>query len=173
MKLVLQRLGGAAPVRASARGFMRACEMLAGAVSRLRTGVLIQGAASKDAYVYWNATVKHPDRIATGIGLRVGPDCVLGAMANITFGNHVRISQGAIVETGGLDLRGDPPYPHVAKPIHIGHGVWIGNNAIVLGGVTIGEGAVVAAGSVVTRDVPPGAIVAGVPARVVKQRLHG
>ena len=57
-----------------------------------------------------------------------------------------------------------------AEPIVIGDRVWIGMNATVLGGVTIGEGAVVAAGSVVTKDVPPFTVVGGVPARPIKDR---
>jgi galactoside O-acetyltransferase len=55
------------------------------------------------------------------------------------------------------------------KPVIIGKRVWIGFNAIVLKGVTIGEGAVIGAGSVVTRDVPPYCIVAGNPARIVRE----
>lgn len=54
-------------------------------------------------------------------------------------------------------------------PIHINEKVWIGMNAIILKGVTIGEGAIVGAGSVVTKDVPPWTVVAGNPARVVKK----
>lgn len=53
-------------------------------------------------------------------------------------------------------------------PIEIGHGTWIASRAIVLPGVTIGEGSVVAAGAIVTRDVPPNTLVAGVPARIVR-----
>ena len=58
-----------------------------------------------------------------------------------------------------------------AKPIHIGHDVWIGYGAIIMDGVTIGTGAVVAAAAVVTKDVPPYAIVAGVPARIIRYRF--
>lgn len=53
----------------------------------------------------------------------------------------------------------------------IGNDVWIGTNAVVMGGVTIGDGAIVAAGAVVTKDVPPYAIVGGVPARVIRYRF--
>ena len=56
-------------------------------------------------------------------------------------------------------------------PIVIGHDVWIGDRAQVLGGVTIGTGAIVAAGAIVTRDVQPYTIVGGVPARPIRQRL--
>jgi len=56
----------------------------------------------------------------------------------------------------------------VAKPIHIGKRVWLGANVTVLQGVTIGDNAIVAAGAVVTKDVPPNTIAGGVPARVIK-----
>lgn len=65
---------------------------------------------------------------------------------------------------------GKKDWTHVTKrPVVIGDNVWIGFNSIILKGVTIGEGAVVAAGSVVTKDVPPRTVVAGNPAKVVKQ----
>lgn len=57
------------------------------------------------------------------------------------------------------------------KPIHIGNDVWIGQRALILCGVTIGDGAVVAGGAVVTRDVPPYAIVGGVPAKILRYRF--
>ena len=57
------------------------------------------------------------------------------------------------------------------KPITIGNGVWIGMRCLILDGVTIGDGAIVAAGAVVTKDVPPYAIVGGVPAKVLKYRF--
>lgn len=54
-------------------------------------------------------------------------------------------------------------------PVVIGNGVWIGANVTILGGVNIGDGAVVAAGAVVTKDVPAKTLVGGVPAKVIKQ----
>jgi acetyltransferase-like isoleucine patch superfamily enzyme len=74
-----------------------------------------------------------------------------------------------MILTGGLDLReGFVSERHVAGSVVVREHAWIGARAIVLPGVTIGENAVVAAGSVVNRDVESGAIVAGNPARVVK-----
>ena len=55
--------------------------------------------------------------------------------------------------------------------MRIGHDVWIGRSAIVLAGVTVGDGSVIGAGSVVTKDVPPYAIVAGNPARLIRYRF--
>jgi galactoside O-acetyltransferase len=70
--------------------------------------------------------------------------------------------------------RGKKNWTHVTQaPVSIGNRVWIGFNASVLCGVTVGEGAVVAAGSVVTKDVPPYTLVAGVPARAIKSLNQG
>jgi len=63
-------------------------------------------------------------------------------------------------------------YRRPEKPVHIGHDVWIGRNAIIQDGVTVGTGAVVASSAVVTKDVPPYAIVGGVPARIIKYRFE-
>jgi acetyltransferase-like isoleucine patch superfamily enzyme len=62
-------------------------------------------------------------------------------------------------------------FDHRPAPVSVGHDVWIGEQAMIKGGVSIGDGAVVGARAVVTRDVPPYAIVAGVPARVVRMRF--
>lgn len=61
--------------------------------------------------------------------------------------------------------------PDKLKPVHIGNDVWCGNNVIIFGGLTIGDGAVIGAGSVVTHDVPPYSVVAGVPARIIRYRF--
>ena len=74
-----------------------------------------------------------------------------------------------IIDGNGHELIiGGKPRPRT-RPLTIGDHVWIGTGAMVLGGVTIGDGAVVAAGSVVTKDVPGKVIVAGNPARVVRE----
>ena len=75
---------------------------------------------------------------------------------------------------GGRDFRLNKNWEHVnSKPIRVCSDAWIGMNCIILKGVTIGEGAIVAAGSVVTKDVSPWTIVAGNPAVVVKQLEKG
>ena len=57
------------------------------------------------------------------------------------------------------------------KPVHIGNDVWIGQNVLLKGGIRIGDGAIIAMGAVITKDVPPFAIVGGVPARVIRYRF--
>jgi maltose O-acetyltransferase len=121
---------------------------------------------------HWNSEIKYPERIVLGDGVIIGVNVVLGGAGGITLGNHVRISRDVILETAGLDFAGrEPPYKHVSAPIVIEDGVWIGARAMILGNVTVGRGAVIAAGSIVTKDVPPGAVVAGVPAKpIVRDR---
>lgn len=114
--------------------------------------------------------LKHPDRIDMGVDVWVGSQVSLGAMGGLKLGDKVRISHGSFVETGNTDFSKEPHYPHVSKPIEIGAGTWVGAHAIILGGVTIGEGAIIAAGALVTKDVPADTVVAGVPAKPIGRR---
>lgn len=108
----------------------------------------------------------------------IGDDVYLGrgveiwahsAEAGVTIGSHVLIAPGAMLTVLGHDPA-QAHLPNRAAPIVVGDRCWIGARAVVLGGVTVGEGAVVAAGAVVTEDVPPWTIVGGVPARVLGPR---
>ena len=98
--------------------------------------------------------------IAAEVGERtmIDMNAVLGARAII--GKDCHIGAGAVI-AGVLE-------PPSAKPVRIGDGVLVGANAVVLEGLRVGKGSVVAAGAVVVKDVPPGVVVAGVPARIIK-----
>ena len=89
--------------------------------------------------------------------------------SRITIGSNVRIAPHVRFHAAGHDPD-DPAFEDVGAPIVVEDDVWIGSSAIVLQGVTIGRGAVVAAGSVVSSDVAPGTIVGGVPAKVLRER---
>ena len=91
--------------------------------------------------------------------VRIGDDCLIGEYVSIRDADH-----GTAI---GQPMRSQP---HTAEAIVIDDDVWIGRGSVVLKGVHIGTGAIVAANSVVTRDVPPLTIVAGAPAKVIKQR---
>jgi maltose O-acetyltransferase len=98
--------------------------------------------------------------------------CLLdGRRFQIRTGSDVSIGPEASILTLGHDPQ-SPDFADRGGDVVIGDRVWIGYRAILLPGVTIGEGGVVAAGAVVTRDVEPFAIVAGSPARVIGQRKH-
>jgi acetyltransferase-like isoleucine patch superfamily enzyme len=96
------------------------------------------------------------------------------AYGGITIGDNCLIGRGASFFAGGHSFdRADlliVEQPLAPGPIVIGDDVYLGLNSIVVGNVTIGSGAVVGAGAVVTNDVPPGAIVVGIPARVIRFR---
>lgn len=91
----------------------------------------------------------------------------------VTIGNHVNLAQGITVTAlnhnfSDAEKRIDEQGVST-KPVVIEDDIWIGANAVILPGVTIGSHSVVAAGSVVTKDVPPHSLVAGVPAKIIKQ----
>jgi acetyltransferase-like isoleucine patch superfamily enzyme len=127
--------------------------------SRLRFLALVP-TAGRTAWCHWSVQLKAPENITIGEFVTIGPYSALGAKASISIGNYVRIGRGVIIETGWLDTDARPPYPPCGKPIVIGEGVVIYANAIILGGVTIGEHSIIAAGCVVNKDVPPYHVVA-------------
>jgi acetyltransferase-like isoleucine patch superfamily enzyme len=122
------------------------------------------------------------------------PGIKINPAKNIQLGNHVDLAWGVLITTGGGVEIGDRTLigyrtqilsanhivpenkrrifdaGHTCKKVIIKNDVWIGANCIILAGITIGEGAVVAAGSVVTKDVEPFTIVGGIPAKLIKQR---
>lgn len=91
-------------------------------------------------------------------GLTIGDDCMIAAGCRITTKNHVVQRDRIYSELG-----------YCFEPVSIGNNVWIGYNAVILPGVSIGEGAVIAAGAVVTKDVPSNEIWGGNPARSIRQ----
>ena len=112
-----------------------------------------------------------PDRPSISIGKHtiINQQCVLDGRGGLRIGNNVSVSAGVWLLTDGHDMH-DPFFPEVLAPINIGDYVWIGSRALVLPGVTIGDGSVVAAGAVMTKDVPRYTIVGGVPARAIGTR---
>ena len=96
-------------------------------------------------------------------------DCELDGRGNITIGNNVNISPEVIILTAYHDPD-DENFAGIEKPVVVEDYAWIATRALILPGVTIGRRAIVAAGSVVTKDVPPDTIVGGNPARPIRQR---
>ncbi|WP_082227255.1 acyltransferase [Demequina rhizosphaerae] len=107
------------------------------------------------------------------IGERPGINAgvTIGCHRSITIGDRVQIGPyAAIFDTGNHELVAGEGIK--IEPVVIGDNVWIGRSAYIMPGVTIGDNAVVGAGSVVTKDVPANAVVAGVPAKVIRELAH-
>lgn len=123
-----------------------------------------------------NVSFRNAERITLGAGTHIGEHsivwagnstgriilgekCLLAPNVTITASNYATVPGQFVMDQ-----------PKIEEDIVLGSDVWLGANTVVLAGVTIGDGAIVAAGAVVTRDVPAGAIVGGVPAKVIGWR---
>lgn len=109
------------------------------------------------------------ENIRVGKNVFVNHACTFMDRGGITLDDEVLIGPKVNLITTNHPLEPTERRGTISRPIHIGRNAWIGAAATVLPGVTIGENAVVAAGAVVTSDVPANTVVAGVPARIVRQ----
>ena len=112
--------------------------------------------------------LKSAENITIGKNVAIGPMTTLGGYGGIILEDYVRISKGVVIETASLDLSGSLPYKHIGKPVVVKRGAWLGARSIILGGVTVGENAVIGAGAVVSKDVAPGEIVVSQPVRSLR-----
>ena len=115
--------------------------------------------------------LQYPRGIEIGRNCHVNRSVLLDGRGGIVMGNCISISHRVALVSASHDVR-SPSFAYVKGKITIGDYVWIGVYATVLKGVTIGEGAVIAAGSVVTKDVEPYTIVGGVPAKKIGERVR-
>lgn len=106
--------------------------------------------------------------ITVGKGVFINEGCCFQDQGGIEIGNNALIGQQVVIATLNHDLAPDKRANMIPAPVKIGNNVWIGAHATILAGVTIGDNAVVAAGAVVTKDVPANAVVGGVPAKIIK-----
>ena len=110
-----------------------------------------------------------PGNIVIGEDTIIGDHAFLDGRASLTIGNHVAFASSVMVYNAQHDID-DENFRPVEKPVVIEDYVFVGPRAIILPGVTIGKGAIVAAGAVVTKDVPPLTVVGGVPAKKLRKR---
>lgn len=110
-----------------------------------------------------------PKGLKLADGVAIGWFAELDARGGITVDHDTNISSHVKLITGSHDLD-DSDFTADFRPITIGHHCWVGTGAIILQGVTIGDGAVIAAGAVVTKDVPPYEVWGGVPAKHIRNR---
>jgi acetyltransferase-like isoleucine patch superfamily enzyme len=108
------------------------------------------------------------DEIRVGRNVFVNQNCTFYDLGGLDIADDVMIGPNVSIITAGHPLEPSQRRVTIGKPIVIERNVWIAAGATVIGGVTVGENAVVAAGSVVTKDVPPNTLVGGNPARVIR-----
>ena len=123
----------------------------------------------ENTVIYNSCHLRDPHKITIGNNTSIGDRCILDGRSGLTIGSSVNISTGAWIWT----LQHDPHDANFAAkgaPVKIEDYAWISSRTTILPGVTIGKGAVVAAGAVVTKSVEPYAIVGGVPAKKIGDR---
>jgi serine acetyltransferase len=119
-------------------------------------------AQARPEFVVGNRThIGHECSFTIARSIRIGDDCL--------FASNVRVMDSSAHPVDPeRRRRGERPSPDDVRPVVIGNNVWVGAGAMILPGVSIGDGSVIGAGSVVTRDVPAGVVAAGAPARVIR-----
>jgi acetyltransferase-like isoleucine patch superfamily enzyme len=120
-------------------------------------------------YLFGSSEVLSPKGLMVVGNCHIGRFCQLDARGGVRIGRNVVIASHCLLITADHDPD-DPEFGGRLAPIEIGDRVWIGSRATILKGVSIGEGAVVAAGSTVVGDVQPWSIVGGVPAKHIRER---
>lgn len=130
-----------------------------------RAGLVLAAGSS----IHWRAEFYSPERIVIGPGTTIGDTVFLDGREGLTIGANVNLGSHVTIWTRQHDIDA-PDFAESGGPVRIGDRAYLASSCIVLPGVTVGEGAVVAAGAVVSRDVAPYTLVAGVPARYVRDR---
>ncbi len=130
-----------------------------------RAGMVIDRTSS----IHWRAEFYSPERITIGGYSTIGDSSFLDGRSGLMIGDCVNFGSHVSIYTRQHDVD-SPDFAEVGAPVVIGDYAWVSSHSIVLPGVTIGEGAVVAAGAVVTKDVAPYTLVGGNPARYIRDR---
>ena len=128
------------------------------------------GKVAWDASLHPSAVIDYPWNLQMGSRASLGERCWVYAMAPVSIGNQSCIGKGVYVLTGSHDI-GSRNFDLVVRQVSIGDGCWVATSSAVLPGVSIGDFSVVAAGSVVARDVEAWTVVGGNPAKFIKKRV--
>ena len=127
-------------------------------------------------FIFPGAFFQHSYGIEAGRNLNVNRGVHIYARGGVTFGDYVLIGPNVIIASSQHrhDLRDTPMMfqGHEKAPVVIGSDVWIGANAVILPGVTVGAGTIIGAGAIVTADTEPYSIIGGVPARKIGERTR-
>lgn len=125
----------------------------------------------KNSFIHMGTRFYLPINITIGDGTIIGDNCFLDGRAKLTIGDNVDIASQVLIYNSEHDINSENFDP-IEEPVEIGDYVFIGPRAIILPGVKIEKGAIIAAGAVVTENVESGKIVGGVPAKVIGERKN-
>lgn len=118
-----------------------------------------------------HTVMRTPSQIVIGDNCAIGQYVYLDGLGDLEIGNNVNITTGVSIYSAAHDVH-SPKWDFFKAKVTIGNNVWIASNSVVIQGITVNEGAVVAAGSVVVKDVPAFDIVGGNPAKKIGKRPH-
>jgi acetyltransferase-like isoleucine patch superfamily enzyme len=142
-------------------------------LQRLRADALRRTFAScgRNVSIQWPIVVNGADHLGVGDNVSFNAFIHIWAQGGVTIGESTLIASHVVI-TSLTHSTDSTRYSDslVSKPVEIGRNVWIGAHAVVLPGVKVGDNAIIGAGAVVTRDVAPGDVVAGVPARSIRNQ---
>ena len=128
-----------------------------------------------DSFVDLNVIIHYPENIKIGSKVFIGRNSILAAYDQITIGDNCAIAAGCKLISGNHSyskpINDQELEDYILDPIKLERDVWLGYDSIILPGVTLGKGCVVAAGSVVNSSFSEYSVIAGVPAKLVKKRL--
>ncbi len=129
------------------------------------------GARIGKSVIFRRTELLEPQKLIIGNRCSIGWHCLLDARGGITIADNVNISSYVKIITAGHDIRCNT-FNGTKAPVVIERNVWLATGCTILEGVHIGEGAVVACGAVVNKDVEPFSVVGGIPARKISERVH-
>ena len=125
----------------------------------------------RDSWVFMDCTFDAKEGFTMGDNCVINCKCRLDSRGNITIGKHVSISQEVSILTADHNVE-SAQFEGNTRQVVIEDYVFIGTRAMILPGCTLGKGAIIAAGAIVTKDVAPFTVVAGIPAKVIKSRIN-
>jgi acetyltransferase-like isoleucine patch superfamily enzyme len=124
-------------------------------------------------HINGSITIKNPHNVSIGNNVHIGQNAFFQGYGGLTIEDNAHISRNVTIYTYSHQYMGEVlPYDTgmIVKPVHIEKNAWIGMNVSIIPGVTIGEGAIIGMGTIVSSDIPPLAVVGAPPCRTIKYR---